>query len=87
METENDKQEVQTGSGLFQGLGFRRRYNQQVIYKHRVFNVSGLQTKGAHTLEVEQVFVELRVAPGHIQQANVNPLAFKELIGKEPRVG
>lgn len=60
---------------------FRRRYNRQVIYDHRVFNVRGLRTTGTYTLEVDKVFVELRIAPGHLQQAGVNPTAFKEVSG------
>lgn len=63
---------------------FRRRYNRQVIYDHRVFNVRGLRTTGTYTLEVEKVFVELRIAPGHLQQAGVNPTAFKEVSGSQP---
>lgn len=63
---------------------FRRRYNTQVIYDHRVFNVRGLRTTGTYTLEVEKVFVELRIAPGHLQQAGVNPTAFKEVSGSQP---
>jgi energy-coupling factor transporter ATP-binding protein EcfA2 len=63
---------------------FRRRYNKQVIYDHRVFNVRGLRTTGTYTLEVEKVFVELRIAPGHLQQAGVNPTAFKEVSGSAP---
>jgi energy-coupling factor transporter ATP-binding protein EcfA2 len=63
---------------------FRRRYNRQVIYDHRVFNVRGLRTTGTYTLEVEKVFVELRIAPGHLQQAGVNPTAFKEVSGSAP---
>ena len=63
---------------------FRRRYNRQVIYDHRVFNVRGLRTTGTYTLEVEKVFVDLRIAPGHLQQAGVNPTAFKEVSGSQP---
>jgi predicted NACHT family NTPase len=63
---------------------FRRQYNRQVIYDHRVFNVRGLRTTGTYTLEVEKVFVELRIAPGHLQQAGVNPTAFKEVPGSAP---
>ena len=42
---------------------FRRRYNQQVYFDHRFFNVRGLRTQGNFTLELERVFVELRIAP------------------------
>jgi len=63
---------------------FRRRYNRQVIYDHRVFNVRGLRTTGTYTLDVEKVFIELRIAPGHLQQAGVDPTAFKEVPGSAP---
>ncbi len=46
------------GSLLFSG--FRRRYYRQLLYRHRVFNVRGLQTQGVFTLELEKVFVDLR---------------------------
>jgi energy-coupling factor transporter ATP-binding protein EcfA2 len=64
---------------------FRRRYNRQVIYDHRVFNVRGLKTTGTYTLEVEKVFVDLRIAPGHPRQAGTSPVAaFKEVEGSAP---
>ncbi len=63
---------------------FRRRYNKQVLYDHRVFNVRGLKTTGTYTLEVEKVFVELRIAPGHVQQAGINPTVFKDVAGSVP---
>jgi len=64
--------------------GFRRRYNRHIIYEHRVFNVQGLRTTGTYTLEVEQVFVELQIAPSNPQQASANPVASKELSGSRP---
>ncbi len=63
--------------------GFRRRYNRQLIYKHRVFNVRGLRTQGVY-LEVEQVFVELNIAPSHPLQASSSPISFKTLSGSQP---
>ena len=62
---------------------FRRRYKQHVIYEHRVFNVRGLHTKGSY-IEVEHVFVELHIAPSHLQQVSTNPFLFKELSGSQP---
>jgi|GEM_PF-1107824 len=64
--------------------GFQKRYNTQVRFDHRVFNVSGLRTQGSCVLDVEQVFVELKIAPSHIQKANTDPLAFKDISGSEP---
>lgn len=43
--------------------GYRKRYLQDVIYQHRNFDVKGLSTQAAFTLELEQVFVDLSVAP------------------------
>ncbi|MEI2771227.1 MAG: NACHT domain-containing protein [Candidatus Competibacter sp.] len=64
---------------------FRRRYNQQVYYDHRFFNVRGLRTQGNFTLELERVFVELRIAPaaGSIS-GRINLLADVELQGSKP---
>ncbi|MCK5715939.1 MAG: NACHT domain-containing protein [Thiomargarita sp.] len=61
---------------------FQRRYNQHILYEHRVFNVRGLRTRGTFTLEIEEVFVELRVAP--TTQLNFDPLSNQELIGNRP---
>ncbi len=47
---------------------FRRDYLQQVCWDHRTFNVRGLRTQGAYTIDLDQVFVELRIAPSHVQQ-------------------
>jgi energy-coupling factor transporter ATP-binding protein EcfA2 len=63
---------------------FQRRYNQHIIYEHRVFNVRGLRTQGTFTLKLEKVFVELRIAHSNPQQANVNPVLAKELAGNRP---
>ena len=66
---------------------FRKRYYEKAIRhsRHiRTFNVAGLFTKGAYILEIEQVFVELRMAPCHLQKANVNPIAFNNLSGSHP---
>jgi energy-coupling factor transporter ATP-binding protein EcfA2 len=42
---------------------YRRRYLKYLGYKHRSFDVKGLSTQGAHSIEIEQVFVELSVDP------------------------
>jgi len=63
---------------------FRRPYLQQVIYEHRVFPVRGLLTPGRDALEVEQVFVELQIAPSHAMQVSANPLTVKTLSGSQP---
>ncbi len=64
---------------------FKRRYHKHLSYEHRVFNVRGLRTVGAVTLELEKVFVELRIAPSHSpQQAPHDLLARQELQGHQP---
>src|SRR5207248_6682474 len=49
---------------------------RQLHYRHRVFNVKGLETRGEYTLELNQVFVDLRVAPGpgRADPASLDPL-------------
>ncbi len=42
---------------------YRKRYLTYLGYKHRSFDVKGLSTQGAHSIEIEQVFVELSVDP------------------------
>src|SRR2546423_3754083 len=39
--------------------GFRRRFNQQVIADHGIFNVRGLGLINTFTLSLDQVFVDL----------------------------
>ncbi|WP_353573050.1 NACHT domain-containing protein, partial [Candidatus Albibeggiatoa sp. nov. BB20] len=60
---------------------FQKAYHQQLVYSHRVFNVRGLRTKGTFTLEVERVFVALRITHTNIQQANFDPILSKDLEG------
>lgn len=63
---------------------FRRRYNEQIYYDHRFFNTSGLRTRGGAIVELNQVFVSLRVAHSDLQQARKNPVQFRELEGNQP---
>ena len=63
---------------------FRRRYNKHVVYEHRVFGSRGLRTIGQGIVELEQVFVELTIAPSHALQVSANPLLFKALPGSRP---
>jgi len=63
---------------------FEQAYNTQLIYDHRVFNVSGLTTKGSHTLEVEQVFVELGIARSNPQHVRRDLLSIKEGVIHQP---
>ena len=64
---------------------FHHRYNQHVIYEHRMFNVRGLRTQGTFTLKLEKVFVELRIIHSHNpQKINVNPVFAKEFVDNHP---
>lgn len=54
--------------------GYRRKYCEHLKYQHRVFDVKGLSTQGIFSLELEQVFVELSIAPQPANSANTNPL-------------
>jgi len=64
---------------------FYRRYNQHIFFEHRVFNVRGLRTRGTFTLELEQVFVDLRIAPTHNpQDVNFDPISTREMAGNRP---
>ena len=51
------------GIKWFSNISFSLRYKKHIIYEHRVFNVCGLRTQGAFTLEVDKVYVGLRIAP------------------------
>ena len=69
---------------LFHKLAFHRAYNQQMIYAHRVFNIKGLRTRGTYMLELEQVFVDLRIAPSLNPNKNKSSLlGVKELEGNQ----
>jgi hypothetical protein len=61
--------------------GFRRRYYRQLVYRHRVFNVRGLRTLGTVRLELDRVFVDLRVAPRNPLEATADPLHAEVLQG------
>jgi hypothetical protein len=43
--------------------GLRRRYNKEIIHEYGVFNVRGLGLINTFTLKLDQVFVDLRIAP------------------------
>jgi energy-coupling factor transporter ATP-binding protein EcfA2 len=65
--------------------GIHRRYSQQIIYEHRFFNIKGLRTRGEYSVELEHVFVELRIAPSTApNQPHRDLLTAKELQGNQP---
>ena len=51
------------------------RYRQYLIFRHRTFDVKGLSTQGPHSLNIEQVFVQLRLDSKAPHQASADPLA------------
>lgn len=55
--------------------GYRRRYLEYVRYQHRSFDVKGLNNQGIHTLELENVFVQLRIDATSPQNTTTNPIA------------
>ena len=59
---------------------FRRKYLQHLYYQCRDFDVKGLTTQGQYALELERVFVELRVdatAPHETTTGAIPPLPAK----------
>ncbi len=61
--------------------GFRRRYKEHVLYEHRIFSSRGLHTPGQGMIKLEEVFVELTIAPSHALMVSANPLLVKSLPG------
>ena len=59
---------------------YSERYCQYLVYEHQVFDVKGLSTRSAHDLELEQVFVQLRVNTLPAHQASGNPFARATLL-------
>ncbi|MCP5095429.1 MAG: NACHT domain-containing protein [Chloroflexi bacterium] len=53
---------------FFPDKAHQRSYNSFLHYQHRSFDVKGLTTQGVYTLELEQVFVDLALAPQRQQQ-------------------
>lgn len=64
--------------------GFQRRYLRQVATEHRIFNTRGLRSTGSFTLQLEKVFVELRIAPGSTLGSSYDPISRRELAGSLP---
>ena len=67
-----------------QGLVSRyyRYYCEYLIYQHRDFDVKGLNTQGIYTLNLEQVFVELRIDPKPAHYTSPDPLQVPEALRK-----
>src|SRR5438046_2913313 len=53
---------------------FLRRYKRQVVRDHSIFSVRGLGETGTYALDLERIFVDLRIAPStRPRRANLNP--------------
>ena len=59
---------------------YHRQYYQYLYYQHRDFDVRGLSTTGTFALELDQVFVELRVDPSTPQSAIVSPVQISQAL-------
>lgn len=56
----------------------RKKYLRQVEFDQRIFNLRGLRTLGLANLKLEQVFVDLRIAPNHPLQVSMSPTDEKK---------
>ena len=57
--------------------GFHKRYCHHIYHRHRNFDVKGLSTQGIYTLELQQVFVDLKIAPQTLHTASTDPIRKK----------
>lgn len=73
---------------LLQGVawGYEKRYLEHLFHRHRNFDVKGLSTHGIYTLELQKVFVELRIAPRPHHETSTDPVppVLPELRGQRP---
>ena len=51
-----------------------QKYTKYLSHRHRDFDVKGLSTQGIYTLMLQEVFVELSIAPQTLHDASVNPI-------------
>ncbi len=67
---------------LVSSLYFKHRYFEHIVYKYRTYRTQGVLTKGPFTLDLEKVFISLRV--GAESPINVSPqLIRKDEAGKD----
>lgn len=70
---------------FWQKRKFVHAYLRHIVYEHRVFNIKGLRTRGTYTIELDQVFVELRIAPSTTPNRSRRALlSIEELQGNQP---
>jgi len=72
------------GIKLFSDYSFNLRYKKHIIFEHRVFNVRGLRTQGTFTLEVEKVYVGLKIAPSANPNKANSITHYEALEGNRP---
>jgi hypothetical protein len=58
----------------FKNKDFQKQYFTLLGYQNRDFDIKGLSTQTVHTLELEQVFVELKLQPQAPHKATADPL-------------
>ncbi len=59
------------------GKDFQKQYSTLLQYQHRDFDIKGLSTQTIHTLNLEQVFVELKLQPQVAHNTSSDPLNRK----------
>src|SRR6266478_9090060 len=59
---------------------YRKQYYQYLYYQHRDFDVKGLSTLGTYTLELDQIFVDLRIDPTTALRATPNPIPASQAL-------
>src|SRR5260370_29406076 len=60
--------------------GYGRHYRHYFWYEHRDLDVKGLSTIGTWTLDLKEVFVDLRIESKPAHQASVDPLALPQAL-------
>ncbi len=63
---------------LATSFSYRRYYYDYLYDQHRDFDIKGLRTQSSHTLDLEQVFVELSIDPKPFHQVSPDPLQIPE---------
>jgi predicted NACHT family NTPase len=60
--------------------GYRRHYLRSLLDQHRNFDTKGLTTLGEYTFDLEEVFVELSIAPIPPHEASADPLKIPDAL-------
>ncbi len=61
-------------TSFFRGRSFKKQYFTLLRYQNRDFDIKGLSTQTEHTLELDQVFIELKLQPQAAHKATADPL-------------